>query len=69
MTPGNPWTHAGVLRALRAFQFFRGRAPMRDDWSHRMAPDWPPLAVVEHMFGSLQDAVAAAGIDRQRRTA
>jgi hypothetical protein len=67
MTPGNPWTHAGVLRALRTFAFFRGRAPIHDDWSHRTTPDWPPLTVVEHLFGSLPDAVSAAGVDRRSR--
>jgi hypothetical protein len=61
------WTRAGVVRALRAFEFFRGRAPSRDDWSQRMAPDWPPLAVVERLFGSLSEAVAAAGLDRPGR--
>jgi hypothetical protein len=61
MTPGNPWTQAGVLRAIRAFAFFRGRDPVREDWSQRMAPDWPPLAVVERLFGSLADALRAAG--------
>jgi hypothetical protein len=67
-TPGNPWTRAGVLRALRAFAFFRGRPPIADDWSHRMAPDWPPLTVVERLFGSLPDALGAADIDRPSRT-
>lgn len=58
-TSGNPWTQAGVVRALRAFVFFRGRPPARADWSQRMAPDWPPLSVVEQLFGSLEDALAA----------
>src|SRR3954451_6185959 len=59
-TPGNPWTHSGVVRALRTFTFFRGRQPTPADWSPRTPPDWPPLPVVEHLFGSLPDALTAA---------
>jgi hypothetical protein len=60
--PDNPWTRAGVLRALRAFAFFRGRPPVRDDWNERMGKEWPALLVVEQLFGSLPDAVVAAGL-------
>jgi hypothetical protein len=56
-----------VVRALKAFAFFRGRAPSREDWSQRMPADWPPLGLVEQLFGSLADALTAAGIaDRER---
>src|SRR3954470_4169744 len=61
-SPENPWTHAGVVRALKAFAFFRGRAPGRDDWSQRMPADWPPLAVVEQLFGSLPKALSHADL-------
>jgi hypothetical protein len=47
------WTRAGVVRVVRAFMFFRGRTPERDDWSTPMGPEWPPLDVVEELFGSL----------------
>jgi hypothetical protein len=62
--PGNPWTRAGVIRALRAFSFFRGRPPMRTDWNERMGKDWPPLLVVERLFGSVPEAVHAASLTR-----
>jgi len=62
VSPGNPWTRAGVVRAFKAFAFFRGRAPGRNDWSQRMPADWPPLALVEQLFGSLPDALSAAGL-------
>jgi hypothetical protein len=60
--PGNPWTRAGVIRAVRAFAFFRGRPPARTDWTERMGKDWPPLLVVERLFGSVPDAVREAGL-------
>jgi len=61
-TAEDPWTHAGVVRALKAFAFFRGRAPGRDDWSQRMPADWPSLSLVEQLFGSLPAALTAAGL-------
>jgi hypothetical protein len=60
--PGNPWTRAGVIRALRAFAFFRGRPPTRSDWNERMGKDWPALLVVERLFGSVPEAVREAGL-------
>jgi hypothetical protein len=59
------WTRPGVLRALSAFAFFRGRAPIPADWNKRMA-DWPSLETVEALFGSLEEAARAAGIEPQR---
>jgi hypothetical protein len=64
--PSNPWTRAGVVRALRAFAFFRGRAPARGDWNERMGKDWPPLSIVEQLFGSLPNAVFTAGLAPSR---
>ena len=61
--PGDPiWTRTQVARAIRAFAFFRGRPPVAADWSRRMA-GWPALATVEALFGSLEVAIRAAGID------
>jgi hypothetical protein len=57
------WTQPGVIRALRAFAFFRGRAPVRADWSGRMGDDWPELATVLGLFGSVEAAVRVAGIE------
>jgi hypothetical protein len=57
------WTQPGVVRALRAFSFFRGRAPAPGDWKQRMGDDWPPLHTVESLFGSLDAAMRAAGIE------
>jgi hypothetical protein len=57
------WTQPGVIRALRAFAFFRGRAPVRADWNGRMGDDWPHLEAVLGLFGSLEAAVRVAGIE------
>jgi hypothetical protein len=57
------WTQAGVVRALRAFAFFRGRAPVRSDWGGKKGEDWPSLSTVEALFGSLPEALRAAGLD------
>jgi hypothetical protein len=56
------WTQAGVIRALKAFAFFRGRPPARSDWSGRMGSDWPGLETVQSLFGSVEAAVRVAGI-------
>ena len=56
------------MRAIRAFAFFRGRAPVASDWNQRMA-DWPPRATVEALFGSVEDAGRAAGVVPQRPSA
>jgi hypothetical protein len=53
------WTQAGVARAITAFAFFRGRAPVHADWNQRMA-GWPSLETVETLFGSLEAANRAA---------
>jgi|Tabmets5t2r1_1033131.scaffolds.fasta_scaffold31479_2 hypothetical protein len=57
------WTRAGVVRAIRAFAFFRGRAPTPADWRGRTGQEWPPLASVEELFGSVAAAVQAAGVE------
>ena len=65
------WTRPGVVRAVRAFAFFRGRAPTPQDWHERMPGNWPPLGTVERLFGSVAAAVSAAGVEPgppQRRT-
>jgi hypothetical protein len=59
------WSQAGVIRALQAFAFFRGRPPERADWSGRMADDWPALATVVGLFGSIEAAVRAAGLEEE----
>jgi hypothetical protein len=58
------WTRARVAHAFQAFAFFRGRAPVAADWSRRMA-DWPPLEAVEKLFGTVEAAVEAAGLERR----
>jgi hypothetical protein len=58
------WTRTRVVRAIRAFEFFRGRAPVPADWKRRMGNDWPPLETVEGLFGSLEAAIRAAGVGR-----
>jgi hypothetical protein len=59
------WSRSGVLRALRAFAFFRGRAPVHADWKQRM-DGCPSLETVESLFGSLEAAARAAGIGPRR---
>jgi hypothetical protein len=60
--PKVEWTPPAVIRAIRAFAFFRGRAPVPRDWNQRMS-DWPPLATVEALFGSVEAAARAAGVE------
>jgi hypothetical protein len=62
------WTRPAVMRAIRAFAFFRGRAPVPGDWNQRMA-DWPPRATVEALFGSVEAAARAAGVKQDRPAA
>jgi hypothetical protein len=57
------WTQAHVARAFQAFAFFRGRSPVVADWSRRI-DNWPPLDAVEALFGTLEAAVTAAGLER-----
>lgn len=58
--PIQHWTRAGVVRALRAFAFFRGRPPVDADWAGRTAEDWPQHETVLRLFGSVEAAVEAA---------
>jgi hypothetical protein len=58
----DPWTRAGVIRALNAFAFFGGRPPVQADWDRVLTPDLPSLGTVERLFGSFSDAVRAAGL-------
>ena len=60
------WTQDSVVRALRAFAFFRGRPAARADWSRRMGDDWPGLETVVELFGSVGAANIAADIERPR---
>lgn len=59
------WTRPAVMRAIKAFAFFRGRAPVPSDWNQRMA-DWPPRATVVALFGSVEAAARAAGVRPDR---
>jgi hypothetical protein len=56
------WTRAGVLRALRTYKFFVGRAATPTDWSFEDDSDWPSVKTVMSLFGSFDVAVAAAGV-------
>ena len=56
----DPWTRAGVIRAVNAFAFFRGRPPTPADWDAGLGPDWPDLRTVQLLFGSLPAAIEAA---------
>jgi hypothetical protein len=57
---GNPWTPAGVVRALRTYEFFVGRAPTHKDWSFEDDTSWPSVRTVLRTFGSFDAAVGAA---------
>jgi hypothetical protein len=57
---GNPWTPAGVVRALRTFEFFVGRPPSPTDWSFQDDTSWPSVRTVLRIFGSFDAAVGAA---------
>lgn len=63
------WTHDRVVRALKAFAFFRGRPPAQADWSRRMGEDWPSLETVVALFGSVRAANVAADVERPRARA
>jgi hypothetical protein len=56
------WTRARVVRAIRAFGFFRGRSPGPADWGSPVPDDWPAIDTVEGLFGSLDSALEAAGV-------
>ena len=62
------WTRPAVMRAIRAFAFFRGRAPVPSDWNQRMA-DWPARATVEALFGSVEVPPARRASRQTRRPA
>jgi hypothetical protein len=66
---GNPWTPAGVVRALRTFEFFVGRPPSRTDWSFEDDTAWPSVRTVMRMFGSFEAAVGAARAPQLRSAA
>jgi hypothetical protein len=57
---GNPWTPAGVVRALRTYEFFVGRPPTDKDWSFEDDRSWPSVRTVLRTFGSFEAAVGAA---------
>jgi hypothetical protein len=61
------WTHAGVVRALRAYEFFVGRAPTPTDWSFEDDSEWPNVKTVVSLFGSFDTAVGAARVVRALR--
>jgi hypothetical protein len=57
---GNPWTPAGVVRALRAHEFFTGRPPTPTEWSLEDDRQWPSARTVMQLFGSFDAALEAA---------
>jgi hypothetical protein len=62
LVAGNRWTRAGVVRALRAYKFFVGRAPSATDWSFEDDSEWPSVNTVVSLFGSFDSAAAVAGV-------
>jgi hypothetical protein len=56
----NPWTAAGVTRALRAHRFFVGRLPAASEWPVDDDNDVPGRRTVAALFGSFDAALAAA---------
>src|SRR4051812_27211148 len=57
---GNPWTRAGVVRALRTHRFFVGRAPTAASWSFEEDGALPSVSTVARLFGSFEAAVRVA---------
>jgi hypothetical protein len=57
---GNPWTPAGVVRALRTHQFFTGRPPSTTEWTLADDRELPSVRTVEQAFGSFEAALKAA---------
>jgi hypothetical protein len=62
LSTADRWTQAGVVRALRAYKFFVGRAPNPTDWSFEDDSEWPSVKTVVSLFGSFDTAVTAAGV-------
>ena len=59
----NPWTQAGVIRAIKTFTFFIGRAPSHADWQYEDGqPGFPSSSTVVALFGSFGAALASAGL-------
>lgn len=59
---GDRWTRAGVVRALRAHEFFVGRPPTATDWSFENDSERPSVKTVISLFGSFEVAIVAAGL-------
>jgi hypothetical protein len=66
---GNPWTRAGIVRALRTYEFFVGRAPTAKGWSFETDQEWPSVRTVVGAFGSFEAAVEAARLKPARSPA
>jgi hypothetical protein len=64
---GNPWTAAGIVRALRTYEFFVGRPPTPTGWSFETDHEWPSVRTVVHAFGSFEAAVEAARLTPARK--
>jgi hypothetical protein len=65
---GNPWTVAGVVRALRTYEFFVGHPPTATDWSFEDDKEWPSVRTVVALFDSFEAAVQAASATPRRST-
>lgn len=60
--PRPHWTSAGIVRAIRAFEFFHDRPPSEAEWSAPAGSTWPTARAVQRHFGSFDDGLAAAGV-------
>src|SRR3954463_1594127 len=56
----NRWTAAGVVRAVRTFEFFLDRLPTTTDWSVEDDAQWPGARTVVRLFGSFEAGSRAA---------
>jgi hypothetical protein len=50
------------VRAIRTFVFFHDRPPGEAEWGTRTGSPWPTATVVERLFGTFEDGLAAAGV-------
>jgi hypothetical protein len=66
----NPWTQAGVIRAIKTFTFFLGRPPCYADWRYdEQQREFPSSSTVVALFGSFSAALTSAGAATPLRAA
>lgn len=68
------WTREEIVEALSRWASREGAPPTKDEWRpaderwRTAAPEWPSATIVVWVFGSWNEALAAAGFRRRGRT-